>query len=95
MPLNSPIYLILTATWNNRLSLSMVYKISFDSRVIVKLTPQSNIVNKDNYMIVYSYESEVINFDGAAGTDTFKLKWECENAEFCQPAIDGMQTAAE
>jgi hypothetical protein len=39
MPLNSPIFVILTATWNNRLSLSMVYKISFDARVIVKLTP--------------------------------------------------------
>jgi hypothetical protein len=52
-------------------------------------------VNKDNYMIIYSYDTEVINFDGAAGTDSFKIKWECENAEFCQQAIDSMTIAAD
>ena len=83
LPINKEIKIALHARWNSRLQLSIIYKISFVTKVDVQLIPDYFIVPRGEDLRVYTSQTRVINHHGSADAHSFSLAWNCPASELC------------
>jgi len=84
LPNNREIKLALKVQWSSRLTLSIIYKIMFITKVDVRLTPSLYIVPKGEDLRVYSGATKIINHDGNTDSHSYSLSWACPGTDLCK-----------
>ena len=67
--------------------MSIVYELSFNSRVLVKVTPTVYIVPKDSAVTIHTDRSSIINYQGIPGLNSFTTTWDCDEKVLCANGI--------
>ena len=75
--------MVLTASFGSRLSLNVIYKMSFDSRIVPVLSPNTKIVPKYGVLSIYISNTKAINYDGAFDKSMFEINWTCNVTDLC------------
>ena len=79
-PVNEDIILILEANWLNKIKLSIVYKIRFNTMVDLKIQASNLVVPSSETLTLSTKDSKIINYPGDKSTNPqlmYEVNWIC------------------